>query len=794
MWQISFCLFCIIGVFLTFARCEYLKECKHYLESKLSNPVFQVLIDSVKVESFRRISLSDVRCYHEALGSYGLGDISVQINLSNLLSGGKILLHATVNPDNKPFSTFSKAAGVLNVLDEFSVFTGKHNINCYFNEGDKVAHFIYGKVCSGFIDYADPEGFSVKCQIEITKEKQSGDTIIASTGDFSGNIPLMWLLERVGCANAAVKGTLCKLKWDVHDSISSSIAIRKKKVNTTHTQLSGKRMINVVLDDCVLYDSDIGKISLSLSSRKNECDVSAVLMSIAPDQVCNYSFRRTENAWEGGGLIDAKYMDLVMRFCRLKGLLPQWVVNVKPSGELKWQVLFGGECRNIASLSIPFSIDTTKYGYDSVLCPSSYVADITVFGKSANTNIISEDKTLQLRCKHSFTDNSHTHDGNIVLSKMVKIGDFVIHPGECDVSTKVSTKANKESAFSVKVNMNNIALDVHQFGLHIMKDQRVSANFDGLYFSQLCHLDILCNGDNGLLIEGNYTYLNGKSDLILSKVRYSNSDYSCRIISGKDYVETKISGDALDLSQSDLKVWISPTYTTYRKELDICLDQIFMKGDRTLQQVQLNSVYESGMYSKGEFDCRLIDNFVHVILRDADIHDKTEVWRFQSDNSGDVMKALGIYDDVDKGVLYIDYLVDRSTVTAKTPFPIINGDLFVFDFRAYKLPFFLKMTCASNVLRPFVKRSYNVFNFLKSDFSISSDGIYISKLDAKGFISHWKLYNCTITDKSARGQILVAPSWYGVGNVIRSVPVIGKVIDYVGLPGVWIPYSLKLDY
>lgn len=389
---------------------------------------------------------------------------------------------------------------------------------------------------------------------------------------------------------------------------------------------------------------------------------------------------------------------------------------------------------------------------------------------------------------------SHAFEGTVRLGKALSFPalPLALQPAVCPFSGTIAKGSNGRVSFRITSNLSGASFAFGKHGLMKSAGSRAELNLSGA----VC---MPCMGVHGTFIEDGKSAISGSyftdgitSQLDLDNVIYAKSHYALNAELTQGHLKSKISGVALDLSEAELSLWVIPKYRNKAKEIVVELENLYMKDGKAVRNVSMYSTYNGKHYTGCIFQGSLDSNgFINVTLDGSDSVNRSEGWVCRSNDLGYVLKALGGYKGIERGSLDLTFDIDRIGVTPENPAPLLHGDIRINKFRVEKIPFFLWATCPSALAQLFVERKYSHFDSAAATFCIAGKELVIERGNVKSFSSDIVLYRSKISPSDIVIKGGVAPSWYGVGNLVRWTPVVGNVLERIRMPGVWIPFVWK---
>ena len=383
------------------------------------------------------------------------------------------------------------------------------------------------------------------------------------------------------------------------------------------------------------------------------------------------------------------------------------------------------------------------------------------------------------------------------LSKTIQTPTFRVEPGFVLIQCEITRDENCGHKFWADCDLTKLGLFYEKMAFEKMHEKHLILKANGIADDSKTFFNFNLIGADSLAIDGSCNLNGSNVSLDLQNVCYDRNSYGVKIDISPKCTKTQIKGEVLDLAQANLLDWVMPTFQDKESQLIVEVDFMHMKNGNTVSNSCLNSFYNGRYYTKSMFHGYLDSGaFVNVTLKSFEEQSIEEKWTFASDNAGEVVSALGLYDGMDLGSLKIDFTTNRSEVSKDNVYPFISGEVKIGKFNLRDAPHpILSILCPSILLRPFSKNKYFVFDSLVSNFYLDKGALNIEKALAKSFSHAVSARNVQIAPGvspiTVSGEI--APSWYGIGSIARSIPIFGQMVNRMKLPGFWIPYKVQIQ-
>jgi hypothetical protein len=534
--------------------------------------------------------------------------------------------------------------------------------------------------------------------------------------------------------------------------------------------------------------------SVDLQDNKFVCVASSEEFGKGKNHVINLEYKNGEIF--GSGLLDSSFAFLLKRLlCTEEGLF-----NFVFEKKLRWSYL-----QNIQNAEFVFDIEGEFSKAEMfILGRHTVVSDIVARAsfESDLWKIGAKGVLPNLDAKIGYNgtfdkQGAHKAELNLHLSKTIQTSTFRIEPGFAHLKCEITKDENYGYKFWGDCDLTKLGLCYEKMAFTKGVDQNLILKINGVAFGGSAFFNFNVEGADDLAIDG-YCRVNGsRTFLDFQNVCYNRNSYGLKIDISPKGIKAHIKGEVLDLLEASLLDWVKPVFQNTESQLIVEVDFMHMKNGKTVSNVNLESFYNGAYYTNSMFQGYLDSGaFVNVMLKSFDEQSIEEKWAFCSDNTGEVLSALGLYDGMDFGVLKIDFTTNRSEVSKDNVYPFISGEVKIGKFQLKESPHpILTLLCPSILLRPFSKTKYFVFDSLVSNFYVDKGTLNIEKALAQSFSHAVSVRNVQISSDGAPITISgeIAPSWYGVGTIVRSIPILGQMVNRMKLPGFWLPYKVQIQ-
>lgn len=535
---------------------------------------------------------------------------------------------------------------------------------------------------------------------------------------------------------------------------------------------------------------------LRLAGFANETNVKIALDSgQGASQVLNFTFQN--RGIKGFGPISSSSSSVIHSLTSFLPGVSQAISKFTLVDGGEWR-LIASMCRKEIELKARLFFKQLKLNALDYVLPSASV-DLC-FANSKYTLLLNSSLEQEIGLNAEFGGSiggEHVVEGEICVFKETHFPSMHLRvkPGVCQIQGRIEKRGDGRSAFVLNTNLAELGFAFEQYGLVKPVKKAANLKLTGVSKEGCNAMQITFMSDGGVGLSGEAVVTEGRKYIKFHNLVYGRSDFSIESSSYLGGSKVFITGNALDLAEASMSEWISPRYHKACKETYLSVGSLHMKGNKGVRNVEMYSIFNGVNYTGCTFQGSLgSDGFINVTLNGVDEDNASEGWVCRSNDLGEVLKALGIYEGITRGALDLSFDVDRIGVSAQNPRPLLHGDIKVSKFRVEKLPFFFWAASPEVLIKTFAERKDSLFSSAYARFRIQGREIFIERAGAKSFSSDILLYKSKI---SSSGVVLrggIAPSWYGLGNLVRVTPIVGDVLQIMRMPGVWIPFIWKKKF
>lgn len=405
----------------------------------------------------------------------------------------------------------------------------------------------------------------------------------------------------------------------------------------------------------------------------------------------------------------------------------------------------------------------------------------------------------------NFVDKSQFENKLNIISHLVAGKDhsakqftfITIKEGNAKLDFEYLT-ANNDSKFSAKSDLKNLSFYFDKLGIH--KNQGVEAmfNLEGkMNTSSSGNIDFLLRGENSLNIGGKIDVGHNTTNIAIDSIKSNNTNLSSHISINKDFIDIKLRGKVLDLSNAEMLQFLEKERDSGATNMSASIERVKLKNDIWLDNLKLKFRCDKIKCFEGFIDASIGSKTVELLLTEEN---NLETWLIKSSNAGAILRGLGAYNDMRAGNMMIKLRANRKEVKAGEFISVVIGN-FVFDrFVLHDAPSLSKLVSVVS-LPGFVNLIRGnrdiIFSHMTGDFKFQRGILHIENSSAVGpFFNFTMAGKVNTLDHTMVLKGHVNPSLYGASSVIGAIPIIGRIFTgdtkHRGLMSA--PYVLRENY
>lgn len=308
----------------------------------------------------------------------------------------------------------------------------------------------------------------------------------------------------------------------------------------------------------------------------------------------------------------------------------------------------------------------------------------------------------------------------------------------------------------------------------------------------LDNLDIKLKGSGPLALTGQYNFeKNTLSNIVFNSKHIKNFTGSSQFL--KDKIILKGQVQTIDMSEYDLMGATAVSRSAL--SLDVKINNLILKNDLTLNNCAIMMQCNKDRCTQSNITALVGEQGVEAKLV-ASTGDE-QAWTVSTSNAGSLLKALGLYKNVDKGNMLLNISMKKPPNQSNNNISLIKGDITIENFHALKTPILTKIISFTsipglvNLLTADIK-----FQKLEATFNVLNNVINILDCNVGG--SAFDFMAKGAIDLNQRKIILkgaIVPSLYGLNSIIKVVPIINTLLNRKKVKGIIIaPFGIEETY
>lgn len=389
-------------------------------------------------------------------------------------------------------------------------------------------------------------------------------------------------------------------------------------------------------------------------------------------------------------------------------------------------------------------------------------------------------------------------DVDLSGTKAQKVGFISLLSGNSKVNFEY-INTNKIGKIAINAGIKDLEFYLDKLGIHKQVGEEADLSINGnLTSTTKGQFDFKISGSNGLKISGVSNFSDNLVEIIVNNLSHKNTKISAKISSSKDLINVDVKGQILDLSSADMMQFLEKERNSGATVMSLSVDKVKLKQDIWLDGLKLNfkcnktkcyqGAIKAGINSK-TLDIKLVEN-----------KEEWEQWVITSNNAGDLLKGVGIYNDMKSGNIKLILKTSRKEIRAGEVIPITNGKFEFERFILNKTPAITKLISFISLpgfISTIIGNNNITFLDMNGEFTFQEEMLNIRSCKANGpFFNFTMQGNVNTLNKVVDLRGHVTPAFYGLSSVVSMIPVIGKIIagDKHNAGFVSAPYKIKDSY
>jgi len=304
------------------------------------------------------------------------------------------------------------------------------------------------------------------------------------------------------------------------------------------------------------------------------------------------------------------------------------------------------------------------------------------------------------------------------------------------------------------------------------------------------------SGGNNLKITGDIVSSKGTYSVQLPTIRHSQTSLTGQVTFTPDSFIANIKGEELDLSEANMTQFLEKERDSTNTKLNVKVDRVRLKNNIFLTAFALNVECDKIKCFKGALASKVGSKDLSMSL--TALEDQEE-WLITTGNAGAVFLGIDMFKDMRSGIATIKLNTKRRQVKKGEEVPILDGTFKFEKFILTNQSFLTQLVSYISLpgLMNLVTNNKNIrFNKFTGRFNFVNNTLemYGGEADGEYFDFTMKGKVDTVNREiNLKGQVV--PSIYGISNLLRKLPILGKVLSGGHRKGiVSAPYRVKKRY
>jgi len=450
-----------------------------------------------------------------------------------------------------------------------------------------------------------------------------------------------------------------------------------------------------------------------------------------------------------------------------------------------------------------YNISTTLNGAKGVAFNNNIVlqnANMVITFNGDRINLVGKGKinnyASDFTYKYNITSNNHDdYNGllnvktTIVASKQ-QFGILQLMSGNSILNFEYKEKKDGKSLITANSNLKNLEFYIDKIPIHKkLYNTAIFTLTSKSYGNEHKIIDFDLSGENNLKVSGKIEAKNKGYNITLPTITYDKTNINGSIFLDQNNVNAKIQGSKLDLSEYDMLQFLKKYGAAKNIRLMVDVARIRLKNDIWLNNFNLRIDCDKVKCFTGSLNSKIGTKSLTMSLIDSK---DSEKWVVVCDNTGALLRGLGMYNNMKSGILNLTLNTNRTNAPIGGIIPIVDGTFDLKRFVVTDMPFMTKMVSFISFpgfLSSITNNKQVMFESMVGKFSYVGNIITVSDISAIGPFFDFTMKG-TINNDSHKINLTgnVVPSIFFISKIVAKIPVIGTIFSKAA------PYSVKLDY
>ncbi len=336
---------------------------------------------------------------------------------------------------------------------------------------------------------------------------------------------------------------------------------------------------------------------------------------------------------------------------------------------------------------------------------------------------------------------------------------------------------NDKGFIKVDSDISNLDLYFDKLGIRKQKNSKSRIVVNGVFEDQTKgSLDFAIIGQKGLNVNGNIEIENNAAKIDIQKIKSLGTDLSAKIKIKNGFVDMKLRGKTLDLSEADMLQFLEKERDSGNTKLKMDIKRVRLQENIWLDDLSLQFECDKSRCYSGFIDSKIGSRSIEMLLT---ANGAEEEWLIKCGNAGAFLKGIGAYDDMKSGQMTLNIKTSRKEVRPGQIIPILKGHFTFQRFVLHDAPAMSRLVSVASLPGLVSLISGNkdiVFSGMNGDFSFKNNILIIDNSAAEGPFFDFTLKGKI--DTRAKKMNLkghVNPALYGVSSIVGAIPIIGRI-------------------
>ncbi len=390
--------------------------------------------------------------------------------------------------------------------------------------------------------------------------------------------------------------------------------------------------------------------------------------------------------------------------------------------------------------------------------------------------------------KDDFIDILKIESSVVAKKQVINILTFL--SGSATVDFQYKGLKNGQNLITAKSKLDDLEFYIDKISIHkpIKKKAQLSLEY---FVNQKSGNKIALSlvGEDQLKIVGSVIIKADKYILDFPTINHIDTDLKLKVTVDDKMIIADLLGEKLDMSKLNMMAFLTKDSDLLATNVKIDIAKLKLKNNIYVDDLKFNMMCSKTKCIDALASAMIKNKPVKFLLLD----DKNlEKWQLNCENAGDLLKGLGLYNNMKYGKLDLTVNTKRYDIKKGEIIPILDGTFNFKRFTTTDTPFLTRLVSFISFpgILTFITNNKEItFSNMDGKFSYINDILTISKTSAQGLFFDFTMKG-KIDTKERRYQLTgnVVPSLFLMSKIVTRIPIIGYILSKA------FPYSVNSKY